>query len=193
MFHWERLYYTDDFLSFCDELFPEHGKKLPRGDERLVIPFWDGKKILQGVQGRTLSNSEIRYITIRAREDMTKVFGLDLIDFTKPINVVEGPIDSMFLKNSLATMDSALYRVIETIGDHDYVFIYDNEPRNKDLLKTLRKTINMGRKVVIWPSSIKEKDINDMVLAGHTIHKIIEERTFQGPRAMLEFETWSKV
>jgi len=119
MFHWGRLYYTDDFLSFCDELFPEHGKKLPRKDERLVIPFWDGKKILQGVQGRTLSNSEIRYITIRAREDMTKVFGLDLIDFTKPINVVEGPIDSMFLPNTLATMDSALYRVVETVGDHD--------------------------------------------------------------------------
>ena len=124
---------------------------------------------------------------------MTKVFGLDLIDFTKPINVVEGPIDSMFLQNSLATMDSALYRVIETVGEHDYVFIFDNEPRNKDVLKTMRKTINMGRKVVIFPSSIKEKDINDMVLAGHNIFKIIEARTFQGPRAMLEFEMWSKV
>jgi hypothetical protein len=99
----------------------------------------------------------------------------------------------MFLKNSLATMDSALYRVIQTAGDHDYVFIYDNEPRNKDLLKAMRKTINMGRKVVIWPSSIKEKDINEMVLAGVNVQNIIEARTFEGARAMLEFETWSKV
>jgi hypothetical protein len=191
--HWTRLFYAKDFLSFCDELFPKHGKKLPREDERLVIPFWNEKKILQGVQGRTLSGSNVRYITIRAREDMTKVFGLDLVDFTKPILIVEGPIDSMFLSNALATMDSALYRIIETVGDHDYVFLFDNESRNKDLLKTMRKTINMGRKVVIFSKNIEQKDINDMVLAGVDIENIISSRTFSGPRAMLEFEMWSKV
>ncbi len=66
-FHWNRLYYAEDFLAFCDDMYPEHGKKLPRDDMRLVIPFWDQKKILQGVQGRTLSNSEIRYITYDCR------------------------------------------------------------------------------------------------------------------------------
>lgn len=192
-FHWDRLYFAEDFLRFCDEHFPEHGKKLPRDDMRLVIPFWDQKKILQGVQGRTLSNSDVRYITIRAREDMIKVFGLDLIDFTKPIMVVEGPIDSMFLTNSIATMDASLSRIIKVLGDYDYVFVHDNERRNAEIIRTMRQSINTGKKVCIWPSNVMQKDINDMVLAGLNPQEIISKRTFSGPRAMLEFEMWRKV
>ncbi len=99
----------------------------------------------------------------------------------------------MFLKNSLATMDAALYRVIDQIGDHDFVFCYDNEPRNENVLKAMRKTINMGKKIVIFPSNVTQKDINDMVLAGVNVEEIIQNRTYQGPRAMLEFEMWRKV
>lgn len=189
---WKDLYFAEDFKKFIDETFPAHDKKLIEGEPRLILPFYDEKNILQGVQGRALDGSKIRYITIRASEDMKKVFGLDRVDFTKPIYVVEGPIDSLFLKNSVASMDASLYRVIEMVGDYDYVFVHDNEPRNKEILKAMSRSINSGKKVCIWPSNIEAKDINDMVLSGLDPQKIIDEHTYQGLKAKLEFEMWRK-
>lgn len=188
---WTDLYFAENFKSFCDEMYPKHDKKLLE-EPRLVIPFFDSKKILQGVQGRAFGESKIRYITIRAREDMVKVYGLDKVDFKKPIYVVEGPIDSLFLENSIASMDSALHRVIKLIGEHDFVFVYDNEPRNKETTKTMRETISMGKKVCIWPSYIEQKDINEMVLAGHDPQSIIDKHTQQGAKALLDFAVWKK-
>jgi hypothetical protein len=190
---WSDLYYADDFKKFVDETMPNHNKELKVKEQRLIIPFFDQKNIFQGLQGRAFGESKVRYITIRAREDMIKVFGLNKVDFTKPIYVVEGPIDSLFLNNSVATMDSALYRVASILGDYDYVFVYDNEKRNKEVCKLMNKTIENGHKIVIWPSNIEQKDVNDMVLAGLDPQKIISERTFQGPKAKLEFEMWRKV
>lgn len=189
---WKDLYFAEDFKQFIDETFPEHNKKLIEGESRLILPFFDEKNILQGVQGRALDESKIRYITIRANEDMKKVFGLNRIDFTKPIYVVEGPIDSLFLENSIATMDASLYRVLEIVGNYDYVFVSDNEPRNKEILKAMRRNIESGKKVCIWPSNIEAKDINDMVLSGLNPQKIIDEHTYQGLKAKLEFEMWRK-
>jgi len=193
-FHWDRMYFAKDFLAFCDDMYPEHGKNLPRDDMRLVIPFWDGKKILQGVQGRTLCNSEVRYITIRCREDMIKVFGLDIIDTTKPIYITEGPIDSMFLPNALATMDSTLTRIKELFGDHDYIFVHDNEPRNKEILKSMNKSIASGKKVFFWPD-IPEKDINElaMTLTPADIKSLIDRNTYSGLAAQMKMTTWRKV
>lgn len=189
---WGDLYFAEDFKKFIDETFPKHDKKLKAGEPRLILPFFDEKKILQGVQGRALDNSGIRYITIRANETMKKVFGLDRIDFTKPIFVVEGPLDSLFLQNSIATMDASLYRVLEMVGDYDYVFVHDNEPRNKEILKAMNRSINSGKKVCIWPANIEEKDINDMVLAGLKPQEIIFEHIHEGLSAKLEFEMWRK-
>ena len=187
------LYYAEDFLSFIDSVFTNHGKDLPKDDKRLVIPFLDENGVLQGVQGRTLTDSKIRYITIKRDENFKKVFGLNKIDLKKPIYVVEGPLDSMFLPNALATMDSSLVSIINLVGDHDYVFVHDNEPRNKDVLKQVSRSIESGKKVVIWPDTIKEKDVNDMILAGHDVLSVIEKHIYQGLRAKLEFERWRKV
>lgn len=190
---WSDLYFAEDFRKFIDEAFPEHNKKLKTGEPRLIIPFFDEKNILQGVQGRAFGKDQIRYITIRASDDMKKVFGLNRIDFTKPIHVVEGPLDSLFLENSIATMDASLHRVIEMVGDYDYVFVHDNEPRNKEIVKAMRRTIDTGKKVCIWSGDIEQKDINDMVLAGLEPQEIIRKRTYQGLTAKLEFEMWRKV
>ena len=39
--------------------------------------------------------------------------------------------------------------------------------RNREICKRIESTIDRGDKIVIWPSNIVEKDINDMVLGGH--------------------------
>lgn len=184
------IYYADDFKSFMNETFPEHGKNLIDDDPRIVLPFFNEKNILIGLQGRALLANKVRYITYKVSDDAPKVFGLNKVDFTKPVYVVEGPIDSMFLNNSLASMDAALYKISDEIGDHNYIYVYDNEPRNKDVLRNLKKTIDMGKKVCIWPKNIQQKDINDMVIDGLNPQTIIDTNTFEGLKAKLQFETW---
>jgi hypothetical protein len=78
-------------------------------------------------------------------------------------------------------------------GIDDPVWIYDNEPRNTEILSRISRVIEMGQKVVIWPSTIKEKDINDMILSGLNVQSMIELNTYSGLQAKLKFTTWKKI
>jgi DNA primase len=165
-------------------------------DKRLVIPFYDKNKNLVALQGRTLTNSNMRYITVKITEESEKFFGLDRINEDEKIYVVEGPIDSLFLENAIATADSNLTRVDQLFDKSKFVLVFDNEPRNKEIIKLLDKAIENHYNVVIWPEMIESKDINDMVLEGFTvddIRDIIEKNTFVNLRAKMEFISWKKV
>ena len=189
------IYYAVNFKDFVMEMLPNYDKKL-YDEDRIVFPYYDEKKNLLGFQGRAVGDSKIKYITLKMDEDNKKVFGLDRVDFSKRIYVVEGPIDSMFLQNSLAVMDASLYNISLTLGNHDYVFIHDNEPRNRDIVKQMDKTISHGKNIFIWPRNITSKDINDWILTGTTpseIQAVIDRNTFCDLRAKLEFEQWKKV
>lgn len=192
---WSQLYYAEDFEDFVKKIHPEYDKSL-YAEPRLVIPFYDEKNILLGFQGRALVNSKVKYITIKLSDDNPKVFGLNTIDKTKKIYVVEGPIDSLFLQNSIAMMDASLYTAISSVGNYDYVFVYDNEPRNKEVINHMKKTIDLGKNVCIWPKHIIAKDINEMVRVGNTpssIQSIIDSNTFSGLKATMQLATWNKV
>ena len=189
------IYYADNFKAFVLELLPNYEKTLFE-EKRIVFPFYDEEKNLVGFQGRAIGDSKVKYITVKLDDDNKKVFGLDRVDFSKKVYVVEGPIDSLFLQNSLATMDAQLYNITLLTGNHDYVFIHDNEPRNPSIVKQMAKTISHGKNIFIWPSDVKEKDINDWIMTGATpseIQSIIDTNTFEGLRAKLEFERWRKV
>lgn len=191
---WNDIYYADDFLKFCDETFPNHGKKLIKEEPRIIIPFYDTDNELIGIQGRSLDpKAKVRYITIKVNDEVTKIYGLNKVDFSQTIYVVEGPFDSMFLDNSIASMDASLYSVVPMVGtDKDYVLVFDNEPRNKEVVKHLHKAIKLGHKVCIWPSNIKEKDINDMVKADIEVNSIIKQHTYKDIIAELQFQQWKK-
>lgn len=192
---WDSIYYADDFLAFCDEQFPEHGKNLIKEDSRIVFPFYDTDGKFLGLQGRSLPpfKHKVKYITMKASDDCKKVFGLDRIDFTETINVVEGPIDSMFLKNCIAMMDSALYTAPEVVGkNYSYRFVFDNEPRNPQIVKGIGKALRLGYKVCLFPESFP-KDINDMILAGHDVNRLLETYETSGLEGELKFKTWRKV
>lgn len=192
---WNDLYYAEDFSSFVEELHPTYDKRLYK-EPRLVIPFYDRDKNLLGFQGRALAESKVRYITIKLDEDNEKVYGWDRVDLSKRIYVTEGPIDSMFLDNAIASMDAALYHVSSTLGiDKDYVFVYDNEPRNNQIVSNMRKTIGLGYKVCVWPEHITFKDINEGVLQGLSpaqIQHIIDTNTYEGLKATMMLNIWSK-
>jgi hypothetical protein len=190
-FHSE-LFFAKDFKSFIESMGVEKDG-LKTDDSRLIIPFYDKDKNLTACQGRALGESKIRYITIKLDEDADKLYGLDRVDWTKTVYVMEGPIDSMFIENSIATADSNLMAV----GKPDnVVLVYDNEPRNKDIVKNIQKAIENNFSVCLWPESIEYKDINDMVLAGISpgeIKQVIDTHTFSGLRANLEFSSWKKI
>ena len=190
------LWYVSDFAEFIKTLYPWIDKKLYK-EPRIIIPFKDKDGNLLGVQGRAIGHSKIKYITIKGNEDDPKIFGWNRVDPDKTMYVVEGPLDSLFLSNCLATMDAALYHAPSIVGlDKDYVFVYDNEPRNSQIVSNMRKTIEMGFKVCIWPDTIREKDINEMVLAGTpaaAIQHIIDTNTHEGIMATMKMNQWSKV
>jgi transcription elongation factor Elf1 len=192
----EDLFYVDDFAKFVRDLFPDNDKTLYK-EERIIIPFYDKEGNLLGVQGRAIGPSKIKYITIKASEESPKIYGWNKVDTSKNVYVVEGPIDSLFLDNCIATMDAALYHAISILGvDIDYTFVYDNEPRNKQIVSNMRKTIAMGYKICVWPDTIEQKDINEMILAGmhpSQIQHIIDSNTYEGLIATMKMNQWSRV
>jgi len=192
----ENLYFTQDFKQLVLKLFPNTTSNLYDGDARIVIPFYSKTKKLIGLQGRSLTaNTTLRYITIKSDNEGSLLFGLDRYDFSKPGYVVEGPIDSLFIPNCLATANSNLESVCSKISS-DLILIYDNEPKNKEIVKLIEASINHNRRVCIWPKTVNYKDINDMVLSGMSasvILDIINAHTFSGLSAMLEFNQWKRV
>ena len=191
---YSNLYYAEDFKKFVESLNIEKDG-LKDEDPRLVIPFYDEEKNLVAFQGRALGESKLRYITVKLDDENHKIFGLDNINKEEYVYVVEGPIDSMFLENAVATADSNLTSATKHIDKSKVVLVYDNEPRNKELHKQMNKAIEEHYNVVIWPEMIEEKDVNDMILAGFSpeeIQDIISKNTFVNLRAKMEFVNWKK-
>lgn len=190
------LYYAEDFKKFVDEILPNHEKELKEDDPRLIIPFYDKDGSLLAVQGRSLRDSKIRYITIKLAEESIKIYGLDLVNQEEKVYVTEGPIDSLFLPNAVATADANLRNAVNYIPKDKLVLVFDNEPRNKDICNLMDKAIEEHFQICIWPEMIQEKDINEMVLAGFTtdeIVDIIDKNTYVNLRAKIEFIQWKKV
>lgn len=187
------LQYTNNFYDLVKPYMKEP-MRIPN-DKRLVIPVYNRNNELTHVQGRALDkDAKIRYVTVTIKDGAPKIFGLDRIENNKPKYVVEGPIDSLFIPNSIAVMDSCLHK--RGTIPKDFIMIHDCQPRNKEIVKQLKSSIDNGYKVVIFPENINGKDINEMILNGYTqdeIMKIIEDNTYQGLTAKLKFDKWRKV
>ena len=103
------LYYTDRFKTWINSKKPNTFDSLKNDRGRIIIPLIDKEGKWFGVQGRSLlPNATMRYITIIFNEDKQKVFGLNHVKEDKPIYIVEGPIDSLFLDNSVAMVGSGV-------------------------------------------------------------------------------------
>lgn len=193
-----KLLFTFKYKQFIDALIPNHGKELI-DDARLIIPFYDVYNNLIAVSGRALENSDktLRYITIRTVDSDSKlVYGMDMVDLNQTVKIVEGPIDSLFLSNCLASGDANLNLTAKNISAADKVLIFDNQPRNKEIVKLMHDAIKSNSSVVIWPDNIQAKDINEMVMSGISsdeIEKIISSNTFTGLRAQMRFVSWKKI
>ena len=184
-----KFYYTDKFKSWTNSLkdvFDDTSKDEPR----IIIPLFY-KNTLVGFQGRALGSNKIKYITVMLNDGAPKIYGLDEIEKNKTVYITEGPFDSTFISNSIALCGAD--GDVAKWGISDCVWIYDNEPRNAEIHARISKAIDSGQKVVIWPSTIKEKDINDMILTGLNVRSVIESNTYSGLEAKLKFTTWKKI
>jgi DNA primase len=192
---YSQLYFAEDFAAFIQNLGIEKDG-LHKEDKRLVIPFYDQEKNLVAIQGRALGESKLRYITLKLHDDNKKVFGLDRANTESMVYVTEGPIDSMFLENAVATADSNLESITDSLDKSKVVLVFDNEPRNKEIVSKIEHAIDNHFNVVIWPEFITEKDVNDMVLNNFSpdeIQDIVNKNTFINLRAKMEFVNWKKI
>ena len=184
------LFLCPEFYKFTNNLIPNKFPSLDGDHPRLLIPFRDEEGEVFAYQGRAFGNEQPKYLTIKLQE-RDKIFGLDKVDKRKEVLVVEGPLDSLFLDNCIAVAGADVPNL-----DCDFTVVFDNEPRNKELLKQVEKAINRGHKICLWPEGMEYKDINDMILGGYTkeeIQDLIKHNTYQGTTATLWFTKWRKI
>ena len=186
----DKFYFADKFMEWTNTQ-KRTFDTITRDESRIVIPMYDCDKNLIGFQGRALGKSFTKYITVMLDEEAPKVYGLDSIDKTSPVYITEGPFDSTFIRNSIAMCGADAD--ISSWGISNPVWVYDNEPRNREIVERIRKTIDTGDSIIIWPTNIEQKDINDMVLAGHDVMSMLELNTYSGLQAKIKFNNWKKI
>jgi predicted RNA-binding Zn-ribbon protein involved in translation (DUF1610 family) len=186
----EALYFTEKFQEWVNSVKPDTFTDTSQDEPRIIIPFVSKEGSVFGFQGRSLSNTGLRYITILLDENQPKIFGLNTINYDDTIYITEGPLDSLLLENSVAMAGADVSR--SGILGNNVVYIYDNEPRNGEISKRIHSRIKSGDSVVIWPNDIKQKDINDMHLAGVNVKEIVMNNVYSGLTAQVKFDNWKK-
>ena len=189
---WDDMYFVEQAQSLSS-LDYKYSRRVLGNDPRLVLPFKDRQGNLVGVTGRALNNSELRYLTLRFDDEKPFIYNLNKVDFNKPLFVVEGPIDSLFIPNCIAVAGSDFSKITNEIPLTNTTVVFDNEPRNKEIIKKMLQIGDLGFKVCVWPTTIEEKDINDMVLMGKNPVDIINKNTLQGLSLIHAVKYWSNV
>lgn len=191
----DELYYVSNFPAWVSETF-DHMKQWKNVDKhpRLIFPCYGKNNEILGFTARALLSNNVRYCHVKLCDDDEFLYGMNKIDSTKRVKIVEGNVDSLMIDNAIAVMGSNLNSInIFT----DAVYIYDNQPRNKEICRLLNKTIVDGKNVVIWPDNFKFKDLNDAIVSNlhnkESLEKIIAENTFCGIIAQVKFNQWKKI
>jgi len=193
------MYYCPKFKQFVNGLICDKYPNTDQEESRILIPLLTGNSDVIGFQGRLVGETRgLRYITIILDETLPKIYGLEHIDLNRKYFVTEGPFDSMFLDNAIAVCGSDVISTLEQI-DADQklaMIVYDNEPRNPEIVAKMEKAIEKGWRICVWPQHVTFKDINDGVLGGLSpseIMHIIETNTCQGLEAKLAMTNWRRL
>ena len=189
------LFHSDKFQAFINTIVPDKFPTIKRDEPRLIIPFYSMDGDLIYIQGRSYDpKADIRYITIKVLE-VDKLYGLERIDVERDVIIVEGPIDSLFLQNTLAMAGSSISHV-KGIPKEKIIFSFDREPRNKEIIKQMLRYAENGYRVAVLPPMNEGKDINEWVLNGIDPNDIREEiinNSYSGLTAKMKINEWRKV
>lgn len=188
-----QIYFINNIKNIV-QLNDKYKASITTEEPRVVFPFYDENGLLTAVTCRAIRGEALRYITVKVSEDKPLIYGLDAVNKNNDVYVVEGPIDSLFLDNSIAIAGTSLGKTsIASLPKEKLIVVFDNQPRNKEVCKIIYKTIQNGFRVVIWPQSIVEKDINEMVVAGRDVKTIIKKNIFSGLEAEVKYAAWKRV
>ena len=191
--YFDKLFLSDKFMTLVNEIKP-NTYKITKDHPRLIIPFYDTTGKVFAFQGRAFGKEQPKYLTIKLDENKQKVYGLDKVNFQQPIYITEGPIDSLFIDNCLAAGGADLF-LKNKIPNENITYIFDNEPRNKEIVKRMYKVIEQDFNVVIWPEDLQLKDVNDMIMSGLTkleLQDIISNNTYSKLSALTKLNYWKK-
>jgi hypothetical protein len=185
----DKFYFADKFQEWTNTQKPTFSR-IVKDESRIVIPLYTRDNKVFGFQGRALGPSNVKYITVILDDSVPKIYGLDKVNENETVYITEGPFDSEFIDNAIAMCGAD---VDLKLFNFDFVYVFDNEPRNRDICNRMAKIINDDYKIIIWPKSIQQKDINDMVIAGHRVMDVLKSNTYKGLEAKLKFTEWNKV
>ena len=191
--HWDKFFFCPNFYEWTNSIVPNKFPSLSQDHPRVVIPFYDRAGNFFAFQGRAFGKEQPKYITIKFDETKQKIYGIDRIDLNKPVMITEGPIDSLFLDNALALAGAD---AVVNIQHEQCTMIFDNEPRNEHIVNRMKTAVDKKFNLVIWPESLKYKDINDMIIAGMSSTKIaslIHSSTYCGLEAHQHINNWKRI
>jgi len=192
--YFDILYLTDKFMTLVNQVKP-NTYKITKDHPRLIIPFYDTTGKFFAFQGRAFGKEQPKYLTVKLDEKKQKVYGLERVSFQRPVFITEGPLDSLFIDNCLAAAGADLI-LKNKISNEQVTYIFDNEPRNKEIVNRMYKVIEQNYNVVVWPDDIQLKDVNDIIKSGVSINQlkeIISSNTYSKLSAMTKLNYWKKV
>lgn len=187
------FYLADNFIEWTKGNTDKFENWRGPDHSRIVIPWRDRHNKIVGYSARCWdSEQDQKYYRIFVDPECKEHFyGLDKIDDSKQIYVVEGELDSIAIPNAVAVSNGKLH----TFTNKDAIFVQDSDIRNKFIMRNVKEMIDLGLKVCLMPPEIG-KDLNELRQQGLTsaeIANIINKYTYQGLEAKLKFTQWSRV
>jgi hypothetical protein len=186
----EKFYFADKFQEWVNTQKPTFSR-IVKDESRIVIPLHTREGEIFGFQGRAIVPNSVKYITVILDDSIPKLYGLNKVNANETVYIVEGPFDSEFVENGIAMCGADVD--VSSCNFKDVVYVFDNEPRNREICNRMNKIIEGGNKIIVWSKSIQQKDINDMILAGLSVMDMLKSNTHSGLEAKVKFNEWKKV
>lgn len=192
------VYYIEDLNELINNYTYLGYSPLKYESPRLVFVIRNEDREIIGYVTRAIYKKDpMRYYNISITKEPL-LYGINRLDNTKPIWIVEGIIDSLFLENSIASCSSSFQPAVDFCNRKNYkqyTLVYDNEPYNQQICNNIKHSIESGHEVVIYNQfPFKGKDINEMILkngiGGKEVQAELSRHAFQGIRAQLEYFYW---
>ena len=124
---------AENFQEFVNSIKPGSFDNPKYGEQRIVIPLVRNNKLI-GVREEPLSSNPIKYLTIMLDDGAPK-----FSDLTQSIKNYQSmwskdPSTAPFINNSVKTQPCGSDGEVSDLEGSDKVFVYDNEPRNKEIV-----------------------------------------------------------
>ena len=185
------VFWTDNYPELVHNFIGEKYDNSRLEKQGIVFVLRDLDGNITGFQLRDIFAKDKKYRFYTCSHTNEHGYFYRKINKDKPIFVVEGCIDSLFLPNSIAALTSTIWKV--QIPDADCLYFNDQEPRNSEVSKQVAKCLKLGLKTILLPPEYFNNDVNDLVNLGLSLNEIDElfkNNVYQGLAGKLKYAEW---